>query len=459
MRGKAPVLRGEWYRIGVAAPNPLDEPKEVIVTVKNVKVRTGDQAYSTVDTSGVRKWFDSATGDDAFPETPRETSLTEFPGVTFRCDSEKVEAVTEKGTDLLFSGMPVWSVYFCDLTRDGNPELCATVSIGSGIVDERIIVYDYATGESWELSDRGQYDYRLAAHFGSLYCEQWDYETGELFRIGLLMLTDAAGGPGRRLEIVQNGVKRVPFDTELTGAYDGYLFVPLEGKIYRYECLPVGQVEKFAKGEVLYRFTEKAEPEDVEWTVYSVPSSPDRSVLFVSAGADDRMLYRIAPPKGVGEEALAEAKERDDVILEDGIVTLGDKKWEEFCKKVERNEHAYLRTARWYTLDPECCDPTYYETNKADYPALYEYDLTYNGAWFTLAWTETSGKIQRQYQYLRSFETVVPSLFDHEEPKTVLRWVLTDDAEASYDELLRGLLSSSIAEHIDFHEVYAELKP
>ena len=67
--------------------------------------------------------------------------------------------------------MPIWSVYFYDLTGDGNPELCSTISFGSGIIDDRIIIYDYAGGASYELSDRGNFDYVLNMQEDSLIVE------------------------------------------------------------------------------------------------------------------------------------------------------------------------------------------------------------------------------------------------------------------------------------------------
>ena len=74
----------------------------------------------------------------------REYDLEEFPETTFRWSAEQLEAV--KGSEItpLYNGMPIWSVYFCDLTGDGKPELCSTLSIGSGIVNDQILVYDYA---------------------------------------------------------------------------------------------------------------------------------------------------------------------------------------------------------------------------------------------------------------------------------------------------------------------------
>jgi hypothetical protein len=71
--------------------------------------------------------------------------------------------------------MPVWNVYLADLTNDGKPEFCATVSYGSGIVDTRIVVYDYVMSKSYELADRMSYDYTLSMQGGQLMATQTKY--------------------------------------------------------------------------------------------------------------------------------------------------------------------------------------------------------------------------------------------------------------------------------------------
>lgn len=84
--------------------------------------------------------------------------MDEFTGVTFRCYSGYLDAATDSGTVQLYTGMPIWSVYFYDLTGDGNPEICSTLSKGSGIIDNRIMIYDNTNSISYELSDRGNFD-------------------------------------------------------------------------------------------------------------------------------------------------------------------------------------------------------------------------------------------------------------------------------------------------------------
>lgn len=142
-------------------------------------------------TNNVIKWFDCLNGDEMDWDGAKEYTLGEFPGVTFRWHSEQLEAVTDKEIIPLYDGMPIWSVYFYDLTGDGNPELCSTLSIGSGMIDNRIIIYDYAGGASYELSERGDFDYVLNTQDGSLIAEKRVYMQDELVGSGeLVFLND-----------------------------------------------------------------------------------------------------------------------------------------------------------------------------------------------------------------------------------------------------------------------------
>ena len=121
-----------------------------------------------------------------------EIELPEYPGVTFRWYPEKMEAVTENEVMQLYTGMPIWNTYFSDLTGDGLPELCSTLSFGSGMIDSRIIVYDYANGASYMLEDRGKYDYslRLNETDGCLWVVKKGYNSDDIVASGKLLFAD-----------------------------------------------------------------------------------------------------------------------------------------------------------------------------------------------------------------------------------------------------------------------------
>ena len=151
---------------------------------------TNPKNHPPKDFEGVSKWFDCVHGDEMIWDGVRETSLAAFPGVTFRWRAEALEAVTDSEIVPLYTGMPIWSVYFCDLNGDGKPELCSSVSFGSGIVDDRILIYDYANGRDYELSSRERYDYTLNLQEGRLVVEKRFFLQQELQAVGQLSLRD-----------------------------------------------------------------------------------------------------------------------------------------------------------------------------------------------------------------------------------------------------------------------------
>ena len=169
------------------------------------------QSESTV--SSATKWFDYLeTPDEMVWDGRLEINLPEFPDVTFRWYPEKMEAVTEDEIIPLYTGMPIWNTYFCDLTGDGFPELCSTYTYGSGMIDSRIIIYDYANGASYEMSDRGYHNFNLWMNEsdGLLYVDKRVYPNDELVSSGRLVFKDdcfqiAANLPSERVATTDQG--------------------------------------------------------------------------------------------------------------------------------------------------------------------------------------------------------------------------------------------------------------
>ena len=165
------------------------------------------------------KWFDYLENPEEMNWDGRlEIALPEYPGVTFRCYPEKMEAVTENEITPLYTGMPIWNTYFCDLTGDGLPDLCSTVTFGSGIIDSRIIVCDYANGESYTLEDRGKYDYslRLDESDGSLCVVQRAHDSGDIAAVCELFFSDS----GLHLQVIKTNFETHKF-TSVTIRNDG----------------------------------------------------------------------------------------------------------------------------------------------------------------------------------------------------------------------------------------------
>ncbi|WP_312371667.1 DUF4362 domain-containing protein [Lachnoclostridium sp.] len=147
-----------------------------------------------------------------------DLTLPYFPDVTFTWTAGEVMAGDQK----FIIGIPVWNVYLADLTNDGIPEFCATVSMGFGAIDTHIVVYDYANDKQYVLEDRMYYDYYLSLQDGRLMVTQTKYNSnkplvsgelliinGELYRFGeptLKDLPDDYGTYDKKNDAIRDGV-------------------------------------------------------------------------------------------------------------------------------------------------------------------------------------------------------------------------------------------------------------
>ena len=176
------------------------------------------------------QWFDYLeTGSYPLASDDNQATIPHFPGVTFRADPGAVYAEKDGISTEIIQGMPVWNVYFSDLTGDGIYELCATVSEGSGIIDEHVVVYDYAAGTEYLLRDRGSHDYILRLEGQTLVCDKHVYPQKEIVENGKLMLVSAGGGDGVRLEIVPTEEKGGTDFVEFSGIdFSGVTAVKLD---------------------------------------------------------------------------------------------------------------------------------------------------------------------------------------------------------------------------------------
>jgi len=143
------------------------------------------------------KWFDYSDNPSVM-DKELNIELPEFPGVIFQYNTSQITASKPfdgsglTGQTVLVTGMPIWNAYFTDLTGDGYPEICATFSFGSGIVDTRFAIIDYANGVSYEMEDRGYHDFslRLNDEDGELYVDKSVYPSGETASSGRLVFQD-----------------------------------------------------------------------------------------------------------------------------------------------------------------------------------------------------------------------------------------------------------------------------
>ena len=157
----------------------------------------GHKDLVMLENRSVLKWFDYAENHTGMVDE-LTIELPEFPGVTFTYNQAQIIASKPfdnselTGPVIMISGMPIWNAYFTDLTGDGYPDICATYSLGSGIIDTRFVIHDYVNGASYEMADRGNYDYFLKMNEddGCLYAEKRIYPNGELISSGRLVYKD-----------------------------------------------------------------------------------------------------------------------------------------------------------------------------------------------------------------------------------------------------------------------------
>ena len=158
-----------------------------------------DSAELVTSSSKITKWFDY-TDNPADMDYEKELTTThpDFPGVTFHYTPYDI-SVTEKAgifgraeKKKLIEGWPIWNAYFYDVTGDGISDICASLSIGFGAIDERVIVYDYANSVSYSLENRMEYDYylRYNKEDALLYVDKKVYNSNELVESGPLVFQD-----------------------------------------------------------------------------------------------------------------------------------------------------------------------------------------------------------------------------------------------------------------------------
>lgn len=125
------------------------------------------------------KLFDYYDNRENMPKQyQKDFTLPEFPGAIFGWTQYGIMVYSDDKWDL-YKGSPVYGVYLADLNGDGKREICSTVSIGSGMIDDRIYAYDYANGYLYELENRGTSDYSLEIENGELLY----VETTEMYQI------------------------------------------------------------------------------------------------------------------------------------------------------------------------------------------------------------------------------------------------------------------------------------
>lgn len=224
-------------------------------------------------------WVD---GEDCFDKAKDGVSLSEYPDVTFKYDKSTSELKANE--EVIHCGM--FSLYAADFNNDGYRELCIGFSVGSGIIDERIDIYDYHNGKTiFQLNHRVGYpdqanDYYLFLDDLDQLCvkETLNMKPGEETRTGRFTVdTDGVisvswknhpnnGSSDSSSSIVDPGeIKTIARDINVDYGLHvqdkatllfGDMIIPFNYKDYNIDYLAAGDyVEVSYKGERLIRET------------------------------------------------------------------------------------------------------------------------------------------------------------------------------------------------------------
>ena len=157
-----------------------------------------------------------------------------------------------------------------------------------------------------------------------------------------------------------------------------------------------------------------------------------------------------------GSFTLEDAKNEGYVVMEDGDVTFGENIWKDFVKLSSKKKPSKVRVVHYYTLgDPARYEPEYYESIKDDYPVLYILELEYTGDIYRLRYYEDDKLYQKEFKYLMRYEgeaETKDAIYS-----SYVRYVLVDDNKVTWNDIMRGLLSSRFGDYIPHYSIYTDL--
>ena len=265
----------------------------------------------------------------------------------------------------------------------------------------------------------------------------------------------------------------IPYDTERTGDVCGYLFIPIDGKIYRYWNYEDWD-GTLTKAKKLFEFSETEFGTETSYYIYEVSEYPDHTVLYCRAVSRNDYMTQTnectisyLPPKRMADGELEKAVDSGFVVMENGSVAYGREIWQDFYGKVSAGEPASVRIGHYYTLDDEK-DTTsdYYEANKGDRPCIFLNELTFDGSQFFISpvhSTEEGYVVYEQagfdspasqWKYLMHYtgkpRSMTASFSEYD------KYVLVNDDTLTWERIEHGMVSSHFGDFVPFTEVYNE---
>ncbi len=130
--------------------------------------------------------FDVHAGTHDSEEGEVPFKLSEFRDLEFMRDG--VQYHVKRGGRWDWIVMNGSRVIAADLNGDGKRELVSSTSVGSGIIDNRIYVYDIVNDMQYCLERRTEYDFEIVLEDGKLVAQRFVYRKDQLLDTGELKI-------------------------------------------------------------------------------------------------------------------------------------------------------------------------------------------------------------------------------------------------------------------------------
>lgn len=138
------------------------------------------------DAGKAQLWFDT---ESEKTDKEHQLQLPQIPGKVFKRNANQIMVAKNDGeNEVLVEGVQLRNGYYYDLSGDGVPEICATVTMGTGIVDSRVWVYDPVAARDYMLEDRLRFDYSLSLEDGVLTVTQRKFASRNVAARGPIVL-------------------------------------------------------------------------------------------------------------------------------------------------------------------------------------------------------------------------------------------------------------------------------
>lgn len=165
--------------------------------------------YSSFTDSKATEWFDFLTDFEGVDET-MVYEHADLQGMKFEYYLGGITIYN--GNTVIREISPCINAFFCDLTQDGIPELCMTWCFGSGLIDERVVVYDSVQDVFYKLEERGYYDYVLSLLDETLIVTKVKYSTDEIVAQGPIVLEENSESGELYLKILSENSNEVIYE-------------------------------------------------------------------------------------------------------------------------------------------------------------------------------------------------------------------------------------------------------